>query len=136
MGIFRKILQIISDELPCRSIVGDKGEPYLNRYYVVSFGPDANPWFALYLHKFKASDPDCGYHDHPWDWAWSLVLSGRYVESKPGGYRLRRPFSLGRLTGDTLHRVVLDEGAECWTLFCHGRRTKGWGFSASRRSAT
>lgn len=124
----RRLLTLITDELPCRSINGLDGRPYLNRYHVMTLGPDANPWFSVYIHKFKASDPDLGYHDHPWGWAWSWVLAGRYTETTPTGRRIRRRFSLGRLTGDSLHRVVLAEGDECWTLFVHGRRTKGWGF--------
>ena len=73
--MWQDTLRSISDRLPCRFIDGPKGEPYLERYYLIGlFG-----WHA-YLHRFVDSDPDRGLHDHPWGRAVSLVLSGAYRE--------------------------------------------------------
>lgn len=116
--------------LPCRFIDGGQDEPYLERYYL--FG--AFGWHA-YLHRFVGSDPDRGLHDHPWNRAVSLVLSGGYDEQRPSDgdfdqiiVRSIRPFRLNFLRGEDFHRVILRDGHPAWTLFMHGPRVKGWGF--------
>ncbi|WP_296897614.1 hypothetical protein [Thiohalocapsa sp.] len=134
------LLRQLSDRLPCRIIDGEYGEPYLERYYLAgAFG-----WHA-YLHRFVDSDPDRGLHDHPWDRAFSLVLTGGYdelrfaqppsdgvsaaVAAEPPIIKRRiRPWRLNRLRGTDYHRVVLRSGRPAWTLFVHGPRVKGWGF--------
>ncbi|WP_244260428.1 hypothetical protein [Burkholderia gladioli] len=56
----RRVLYAISSRLPCR-IIADGNKPYLERYYLATvFG------VRFYLHRFVASDPDRGLHDHPW----------------------------------------------------------------------
>lgn len=132
----RKLLYWLSGRLPCR-LINDGDRPYLERYYVGRlFG------WTFYLHRFVASDPARGLHDHPWDRAWSLILSGWYFEETRAGLRKVRWFN--RLTGDTFHRVVLPceldgkryenetcsthKAVPCWTLFAHGPYTKRWGF--------
>ena len=122
----------LTNYLRAREIRGEHGEPYLERYSLCGlFG-----WRA-YIHRFIASDPDRGLHDHPWGWSVSLILSGGYREirhrprtCKPVERRLRR-LGVGRLNiirGGDFHRVLLDPGQEAWTLFIHGPRVKGWGF--------
>ncbi len=140
MPLLESLLRRIADQLPCRIIDGEAGEPYLERYYVAgAFG-----WHA-YLHRFVDSDPDRGLHDHPWDRALSLVLTGGYDElrfarlpqANPGvamlgeapiRSRQLRPWRLNLLRGTDYHRVVLRGGRPAWTLFVHGPRVKGWGF--------
>lgn len=119
--MIRRLLYALSGRLPCR-IISDGDHPYLERYYVGQlFG------WTFYLHRFVASDPARGLHDHPWDRAYSIVLAGSYYEQTRSGWRLVRWFN--RLTGDTFHRVVLMEGMpHVWTLFCHGPYVKRWGF--------
>jgi hypothetical protein len=79
------------------------------------------------VHRFVASDPDRGVHDHPWRWAFSLILAGWYLEERRYSVHVRRWFNW--LSGDTFHRVVMPEGArDVWTLFVHGGRVKPWGF--------
>ena len=129
--MLNRILQRLSDRLPCRLIDGPGGEPYLERYYLSGLGG-----WHLYLHRFIASDPDRGLHDHPWRRAFSLILSGGYNEVRrlvtPTGTRVvtrwRRPGTINRLAGDDFHRVLIESGGQAWTLFCHGPRIKGWGF--------
>lgn len=116
----RSFLYWLSGRLPCK-IISDLDRPYLERYYLFTlFG------LRVYLHRFVASDPDRGLHDHPWPWAFAIILSGWYYEERRGRCPERRWFNW--LTGDTFHRVVLADGP-VWTLFAHrARRSKEWGF--------
>lgn len=77
------------------------------------------------LHRFVRSDPD-GLHDHPWGWAFSLILANSYLEQRRDRDRIRRfGYFIG---GDTFHRVVLRDERDVWTLFVHGPYVKHWGF--------
>lgn len=117
-----RALFALSGRLPCR-IISDGEQPYLERYFLFrALGVTA------YLHRFVGSDPDRGLHDHPWPWAFSVVLRGRYLEQRRSGDRLVRRFNL--LGGDTFHRVVMLPGSpSVWTLFVHSNaRAKPWGF--------
>lgn len=120
--MIRPLLTRLTAHLPVR-IISDDGQPYLERYYVGTlFG------LRCYLHRFVGSDPDRGLHDHPWRWAFSIVLAGWYIERKRDGDRVRSRFNA--LTADTFHRVILPEGArDAWTLFVHTTPdVKDWGF--------
>lgn len=135
-----RFLLWLSARLPVR-VISDKGVPFLERYFVCRlFG------CCIYIHRFVASDPDRGLHDHPWPWALSLVLKGWYYECTRRG--TRKVLWANWLHGDSFHRVVLpfepfalrDAGGgllkivrtskrqECWTLFVHGPKCKPWGF--------
>jgi hypothetical protein len=118
----KRILFLMSGFLRCR-VISDCGKPYLERYYLFSvFGVRA------YLHRFVASDPDRGQHDHPWPWATSFVLAGWYYEMRRRETRIVR--WLNFITGDTFHRVILPSALdEVWTLFVHrAKDAKEWGF--------
>ncbi|MEZ5651480.1 MAG: hypothetical protein R3E87_13135 [Burkholderiaceae bacterium] len=118
----RRALYAISGRLACR-IISDGEHPYLERYFLFrAFG------LTAYLHRFVGSDPDRGLHDHPWPWAFSVVLSGRYLERRRGGDRVVSWLNL--LSGDTFHRVIMLPGSRSvWTLFVHSNaRAKPWGF--------
>jgi len=128
--VIEYLLYRLTAHLPCRIIDGEGGEPYLERYYL--FG--AFGWH-LYVHRFVDSDPDRGLHDHPWNRAVSLVLSGGYDELRPCAgdssminCRHVRPGRLNFLRGEDFHRVLLCNARPAWTLFSHGPRVKGWGF--------
>jgi hypothetical protein len=143
-----RLLARLTDRRPCRIIDGEHGEPYLRRYYVAGLDRLGLRGWHAYLHRFVDSDPDRGLHDHPWDRAVSLVLSGGYDELRLCGVpaavadsagdmlaaeprvsrRHVRPFRLNRLRGTDYHRIVLRGGRPAWTLFLHGPRVKGWGF--------
>jgi hypothetical protein len=149
----RNLLYWLSGHLPARMITGDNNERYLERYYIArAFGCE------LYLHRFLASDPDRGFHNHPWRWAASLVLAGSYVEKlfRADGLPKDRVRKAGHFTvfgPDHLHRVVIldrftgipvpdqlngllpdrQRGKDCWTLFAVGPRIeyekgRSWGF--------
>jgi hypothetical protein len=128
--VLEPLLDWISARRPCRLITGDRGQPYLERYYLIGLFD-----WHLYLHRFVDSDPDRGLHDHPWGHAVSLVLVGGYDEIRAIGdlpdrveVRTVAPGRVNRLRGCDYHRVVLRDGAPAWTLFLHGPRVKGWGF--------
>ena len=129
-----------SRTLPARAIRGPDGEPYLERYMVCRL-----PWpfggGRVYLHRFVASDPDRGLHDHPWRWAVSLILAGGYLEQRlarfaPSGRRdrlaERRAPAINLLGGRSFHRVILGPEAECWSIFIRPGRCKPWGFLTPR----
>ena len=127
------ILQKVSDRLPVRVIERTDGITYLERYYLFSF------WrWRVFLHKFLSSDPEEEVHDHPWT-SVSIILSGSYLEYRwLGGELVAKTRKwINFVKGETFHRVVLPKiptdmadhkERECWTLFIHGRRFKGWGF--------
>ena len=95
------------------------GKPYMVRYHLLRiFGIKVN------LHCFKASDPDRGLHNHPWNWAFSFILYGSYIEHLPGSNRVIKWFN--RINSNTYHRVEIVT-PRVWTLFIHGPRVKSWG---------
>lgn len=121
-----QLLWWFSARLPGR-IISEGAIPYLERYYLFTlFG------WRWYLHRFVGSDPDRGLHDHPWRWAFSIILWGWYWEHTRSGVRKVR--WLNFLLGDSFHRVVLptrEDGAlkPCWTIFVHKvGDIKPWGF--------
>lgn len=139
--MWRRLLVALMQILPMRVIWRDDDSPYLLRGYVVG-GRHERPRrlpFAIYLHRFMASDGAEELHNHPWKWALSLILSGGYVEERlyrgwwPGamleGIR-RKTYKPGRfnfIRANDFHRVDLRDG-ECWTIFLAGPRTQDWGF--------
>ena len=129
MKLIEKVLTRATENLPMR-VINDGTDDYFERYYVGT----VRGW-RVYLHRFTGSDPDRGLHDHPWRRAFSIILSGWYVEERRTGTRQVRWFN--SLAGDTFHRVVLPQapgvyGAQpqpCWTLFAHTTPdVKPWGF--------
>ena len=105
--------------------VGDKTEPYMERWHVLP----RNSWFNIYLHHFLHSDEDEALHDHPYLWNISLLLRGNYLEHLPGGrVKLRRSPRLVFRWGRATHRIELIAEAPVWTLFLTGPRVREWGF--------
>ncbi len=125
----RKLLGLITRVLPVKVITDDDGVPFLYRYHLISFGTDGP---GLCIHNFVKSDPDRGYHDHPWDRALSLIMCGGYEErilvDKTYVSRKRNMWTFNYLDGrKTFHRVMVDEKNTPWTLFAFGKRSKVWG---------
>ena len=97
--LWRKALYALAGRLPLR-IISEGTRPYLERYYLFSlFGA------RCYLHRFVGDDPARGLHDHPWPWAYSVILAGEYIEVRRDGARRVRWFN--SLRGDSFHRVLL-----------------------------
>ncbi len=132
MSIFSHLLFKVSAFCRCRIINGPDQQPYLERYHLLNlpFG------YRIYLHRFVASDPGRRLHNHPWNHAVSLVLSGKYEEIRMRSARhdntvIKRQMGAGCLNwinGSIFHRINLAEGHECWTLFIHSPAIQTWGF--------
>ncbi len=116
----------------CRIINGPDEKPYLERYHLLRlpFG------YRVYLHRFVASDPGRGLHNHPWNHAISWVISGSYEEIRMRGPREDHRLQSRRLGagsfnligGRVFHRINIKPQSECWSLFIHGPTAKDWGF--------
>lgn len=111
------------------------GRPYLLRVLLRGrlTGENTRPRFSLYLHRFLSSDGDAPLHNHPWDWSFSIVLRGGYVEEKRGRdgvtvIRRLRPLRINKLGPRDFHRIVDIKGKETWSLFFAGRKSRDWGF--------
>jgi len=148
--------------------------PYLSRHYLLgrpTMFDGSKPWDAngnpkreamfpdgvgVYLHRFHQGDTGW-MHNHPWEWALSLVLEHGYREERVDpitlhgqrgiptaeghGYTTNdwRPRDVNLITHDTFHRVTLlgewrGQGDDDWavleptTLFVTGPKTGTWGF--------
>ena len=119
------------------------GVDYLYRWYLTPTGKSRfAKWYrrhlpGVFLHCFLASDPDRGWHSHPWTWAYFWILDGWYMESRPRQYfapvlfddwKVFGPGSWNSLTGADWHKVKLGTN-KVWTLGIigplHGLE---WGF--------
>ena len=76
MNLLSSILFKITSYCRCRIINGPDKKPYLERYHLFKLPVG----YQVYLHRFVASDPGRGLHNHPWNRAISLVLAGQYEE--------------------------------------------------------
>lgn len=136
MTWFNRVLYRLSAYCRCRVINGPDEQPYLERYHLMRlpFG------YRVYLHRFVASDPGRGLHNHPWKHALSLLLCGSYTETRmlradsdnALRHRVLRPGRLNFISGDVFHRINLPEGSECWSLFVHAPKASDWGFLQQR----
>lgn len=125
-----------------KRIVMDRidNEPYLERYYVFLKDRKHFP-FNIFLHRFLKSDPD-DVHDHPWGYA-TLILKGGYYEWQPQfnskGEKIgeiavwRGPGHFRVCKATSYHRIELDPGVECWTLFMPGPQKREWGFLVNNK---
>lgn len=129
------------ERLGRKRIVMDRvnNEPYLERYYLLLKDRKHFP-FNVFLHKFLKSDPD-DLHDHPWPYA-TVILKGGYWEWVPQynkqGQKVneiakwRGPGHFRFCSANSFHRIELDPGIECWTLFMPGPQQRDWGFSTRK----
>ena len=86
-----------------------------------------------YLHRMYRPDNDRTLHNHPWRWAFSIILAGGYTEErllKDGKViaRRMRPGMFNILGPGSFHRIIELHGKETWTLFIAGPRISDWGF--------
>lgn len=125
-------------------------DPYLVRYYIFLKDRKKFP-FNIFLHQFLRSDPD-DLHDHPWPWA-TFIIKGGYWEWIPiygidnnslddmlvgpdkseqniiGERKVWRGAGSFRWNkAESYHRVELEPGVDCWTLFIPGPHKRDWGF--------
>lgn len=114
-------------------------EPYLERYYVFLKDRKLFP-FNVFIHKFLKSDPD-DVHDHPWPYA-TLILKGGYWEYTPifaMGMKVgeekhwRAPGHFRICSATSYHRIELEPGVTCWTMFMPGPQKREWGFLVNNK---
>jgi len=100
-----------------------------------------------YLHKFHREDLDRHLHNHPWKWAFSIILCGSYDEvrldhelteasralGEPRDYTVRRRVRWFNVLTDADYHKVEHLHGEVWTLFITGPRVQGWGFRVDGR---
>lgn len=135
-----RLLHWLATKLQRRDIVAEDQKVYLERYRVIGWMPGSDwSWpFSIYLHRFCLPDLDDALHNHPWQWAFSLVLTGSYMEEVPGSgalrrrCQMRRRFSWRIIRASDYHRVDKLFG-ETWTLFIVGPKVKSWGFLVDGR---
>lgn len=131
-------------------VIETDGDKYLTRIML--------PWRILgvrpYLHRFHRADADRFPHNHPWAWAFSLILCGSYDEERidadgvdslrllraacggiDSGTRDYTLFSTRRVVRwfnflrDTDYHRVEKLNGDVWTLFVTGpRHGDDWGF--------
>ena len=116
------------------------GADYMHRYYLFLKDRKRFP-FNVFLHKFLKGDPD-DVHDHPWPYA-TLILKGGYYEWVPEfnslGHKIseirywRGPGHFRVCSADSYHRVELEAGVDCWTLFMPGPQRREWGFLVNNK---
>jgi hypothetical protein len=132
-----RFLRWLSSGLQRRAIVAEDGKLYLERFRLWGWMPgDARTYrFGVYLHRFHLPDLDSARHNHPWRWAFSIILSGSYTEhadcescvAMRGHVAARHVRLFNWLSADTFHRIDQLHG-EVWTLFIVGPKTSSWGF--------
>ena len=83
---------------------------------------------SVRVHLIKQPDGDRHLHDHPWN-ARSIILSGGYVEQRPGArFFVRRPGDTVALKFGEYHRITNVRDGGALTLFVTGRYRGQWGF--------
>lgn len=96
-------------------LVPDHIAPYLLRWEPQEALHDDH----VYIHRIVGSEPPEAIHDHPWPNA-SLILSGRYIEHTPTQTFIREPGQLTFREPEDQHRMELQPGETCLTLFVTG----------------
>jgi len=130
--IVRWCVEKVARVLPVKIIRDDRGVPFLYRYHLFAWG---NNGPGMCIHHFVKSDPERGYHDHPWRHGLSFILCGGYdelivkgVEDEKATSFHRPRFTFNHIRGEgQYHRVMLKEGADAWTIFAFTNRSKTWG---------
>lgn len=128
--LVRCLLVLITNLCPVKVIRDDHGRPFLYRYHLFAWSTDGP---GLCIHRFVASDPDRGYHDHPWSKSVSFILCGNYHERILNDDKItyttfdRNRWTFNFLNGSKYHRVMLDDNCDAWTIFMFQKRSKTWG---------
>lgn len=131
---------------------------YMNRYWLVPFTESGSAsregcgpvsiwrrplaWLlqkcgvAVRVHQILRSDNDRHFHDHPWNYC-SVILRGGYLESRPlfesGIYQgldseWYEPGAILFRRATDWHKLYIDGGKTCWTLFITTKYKQKWGF--------
>lgn len=120
----------------------NRNDVYLKRWRILGYLSPSDNYkgkpiksvlpFTVRLHKFMRPDADDSVHNHPWKWAFSLVLWGGYEETRryKDGYtvtlRHKAP-AFNWISGDDYHKIEALDGNPI-TLFVTGPKRSSWGF--------
>ncbi|MAX54470.1 MAG: hypothetical protein CL537_02970 [Alcanivoracaceae bacterium] len=133
MNLLARILYRLTANRPTR-LIKIEGKPYMERYFIGQL-----LGLTIYLHRFVRDDHERSLHNHPWNHAVSLVLTGRYSEHHAPHARwvehdqviaieqIRKVSWFNHITRATLHRIAQVK-PETWTLFIHTDWQHHWGF--------
>ncbi len=152
MFIYWLLFRLLSLFRP-RFDISPGGKPYLIRWYLTPTGKSKfAKWYrrhcpGVFLHCFLSSDPDRGWHSHPWEWAWSLILRGSYLESRPsdGPYFVLKLVDVwNRLNPGDTNKIIIGDyhkvkllTPKVWTLFVVGPLHGGeWSFMNEQGEVT
>lgn len=119
------------------------GKPYLTRWPLLGGdGERRAPWLLgrcrrnVFVHWIRASDGPL-LHNHPYEWCWSLILAGRYSQTRErhGKFlsikffdQILGPFSINRIEAEDFHTIRLVSPFVV-SLFVTGpKHGRGWGF--------
>ena len=128
------LLEVIK-ELQTKEVIIE-GELYLRRYYVSPKDRYAEYGVRKMVHYFATGDLDKRLHNHPWNWATSVILQGGYTEQRLTGFsegavhtteHVYRPGDINRLSGTDFHRIT-DVLPHTFTFFMNGPARRPWGF--------
>ena len=130
--IIKILLTWVTNFLPVKTIRDHNGVPFLYRYHLFALSNDGP---GLCIHRFVKSDPDRGYHDHPWKKSMSFILAGGYEErllnltdNKSYDIKNRNRWTFNYLKGtNNFHRVMMADKKDAWTIFAFSKRNKVWG---------
>jgi len=87
------------------------------------------------LHHFHRPDAGPHLHNHPFRWAFSIVLSGSYRETRlrVGSTPVARRVRHFNLLTDRDYHMIQQLHGDVWTLFVVGPRVQQWGFLVNGR---
>lgn len=89
------------------------GEPMLRQFRVTK---------RIYLQQFLEPEEHEYMHNHRWEKVRSIVLSGMYVEERPGRITItRRAGQTHTMDRSVIHRIAYWSPL-CWTLFFQSKR--------------
>jgi len=116
----------------------ESGEIYMERYWLRQ--ADEKGGNGIRIHHTMRSDFDRALHDHPWP-STSIILKGSYYEilpvdqgQPPGADSvsfvrvLRQPGDVISRSANHRHRLEIEPGTSCWSMFIVGEWEKDWGF--------
>ena len=95
---------------------------YLFRWTILRFRD-----YAIYLHHFVGDDWAKDLHDHPKRFI-SIGLWGSYIEETPNSCQTYRAPWIRSFPATHIHRLLMINGGDCWTLVIVLKAVRAWGF--------
>lgn len=129
--LVRLVVVFLTSFMPVKVIRDDKGIPFLYQYHLFALTNDGP---GICIRHFVKSNPNRGYHDHPWGKSLNFILCGSYKECVLNNdKRTCKTYNRNRWTCNLLdgtcvfHHVMIEEDRDAWTFFVFQKRKKKWG---------